>query len=77
MDGQSTLASLSKDGSMDSKGIQLQVGHSHNIDKKGTAEKAVRELREQVVRLSPRGGPVSELTLARATASLHSLISSC
>ena len=44
------------------------------MNKNATADKAIRELREQLVRLSPHGGAVSDATLARATAFLNSTI---
>ena len=73
-DGQSSLASLRADKSLEPLGIFLEIGRPKNINKNAPAEKAIRELREQLVRLSPHGGPVSEATLARATAFLNGLI---
>ena len=74
VDGQSSLASLRADKSLEPLGIFLEIGHPKNINKNSTAEKAIRELREQLVRLCPHGGPVSDATLARATAFLNSSI---
>ena len=74
VDGQSSLSSLRKDKSLEPLGIFLDVGQPKNVNKNATADKAIRELREQLVRLSPHGGAVSEATLARATAFLNSTI---
>ena len=74
VDGQSALASLKADRSLEPLGIFLDVGQPKNVNKNATADKAIRELREQLVRLSPRGGAVSEATLARATGFLNSVI---
>ena len=38
------------------------------------ADKAIRELRDQIIKLSPHGGPISDATLARATCHLNSLV---
>ena len=53
-------------------GIFLVIGQPKNVNKNAMADKAIRELREQLVRPSPHGGAVSEATLARATAFLNS-----
>ena len=74
VDGQSSLASLRTDKSLEPLGIFLDVGQPKNVNKNATADKAIRELREQLVRLSPHGGPVSDATLARATAFLNTVI---
>ena len=74
VDGQSSLASLRADKSLEPLGIFLDIGRPKNVNKNATAEKAIRELREQLVRLSPHGGAVSDATLARATAFLNSIV---
>ena len=74
VDGQSSLASLRADKSLEPLGIFLDIGQPKNVNKNATADKAIRELREQLVRLSPHGGAVSDATLARATAFLNSVI---
>ena len=48
----------------------LEVGQPKNVNKNA----AIREFREQLVRLSPLGGPVSDATLARAKAFLNTVI---
>ena len=74
VDGQSSLASLRADKSLEPLGIFLEIGRPKNVNKNATADKAIRELREQLVRLSPHGGAVSDATLARATAFLNCII---
>jgi hypothetical protein len=68
------FVSLKADKSLVKMGVILEIGHAKNVNKNSVAEKGIRELREQLVRLSPHGGPVSKLTLARATENLNSLI---
>ena len=74
VDGQSSLSSLRSDKSLDPLGIKLEIGLPKNINKNAVVDKAIRELREQILKLSPKGGPVSPAILARATASLNLLI---
>ena len=74
VDGQSSLSSLRSDGSLEQLGITLEVGLPKNANKNAVADKAIRELREQIVKLSPTGGPISPSTLARATAFLNAII---
>lgn len=72
--GQSSLSNLRSDKSLDPLGIKLEIGLPKNINKNAVVDKAIREHREQVLKLSPKGGPVSPAILARATASLKLLI---
>ena len=74
MDGHSALASLRTDKSMEADGIFLELGRPKNVNKNAVVDKAIRELREQLVRLSPKGGPYSESVLARATSYLNEII---
>ena len=71
VDGQSTLASLRTDTVLN---ICLEVGRPKNANKNAVADKAIRELREQIVKLSPHGGPISSSTLSRAISFLNSMI---
>ena len=73
VDGQSSLNNLRADKSLEPLGIFLEVGRPKNPNKNAVADKAIRELREQIIKLSPHGGPISEATLARATCHLNSL----
>ena len=74
VDSHSSLASLHKDGSLQQLGFTLDLGHPKNVNKNSPAERAIKELREQLVRISPQGGPFSPLTLARAIDNLNNLI---
>ena len=55
-------------------GIVLDKGREKNVNKNPIAEKAVGELGQEILRMSPDGGPLPRLTLAMATASLNSRI---
>ena len=74
VDPHSSFVSLKSDGSLSKFGIWLEIGQVKNVNKNAVAEKCIRELREQLVRLSPHGGPVSEVTLAKATDNLNCII---
>ena len=74
VDGQSALSSLRSDNSLAPLGIVLETGLPKNVNKNAVVDKAIRELRDQLVRLAPQGGKISQATLARATDSLNSLI---
>ena len=74
VDGQSALSSLKVDKSLEPLGIHLVVGRPKNPNKNATVDKAIRELREQLVKISPHGGPVSDAQLARATGHLNDII---
>ena len=72
-DGQSSLKSLKSDGTLLNLGIELEIGRSKNVNENAPVDKAIRELRE-VLKLSPKGGPISVITLAKATANLNNII---
>ena len=74
VDNQSSLSSLKSDCTLIPLGISLETGHPKNVNKNAGAEKAIRELREQIVKLSPHGGPIDASTLARAIAHLNDVI---
>ena len=74
VDGQSFMASLQADKSLESLGIFMTIGQLNNVNKNARADTVIRELREQLVCLSPQVGAVNESTLARATAFLNSVI---
>ena len=71
VDAHSTLKALEKDKSLDEEGIYLDIGSAKNKNKNAVAEKAIRELREELVRQMPAGGPVSEIQLAKAVQNLN------
>ena len=56
VDGQSSLSSLRADKSLEPLGIFLEVGRPKNPNKNAVAGKAIRELRSQIIKLSPHGG---------------------
>ena len=74
VDAQSSLKSLKNDSFIKDEGITIDVGSSKNKNKNSVAEKCIRELREELVKLSPHGGRVSESVLAQATRNLNSRI---
>ena len=57
-------------------GISVEVGRVKNTDKNPVAERAVLKLEEELLRQEPGGGPVTELSLAIATARLNSRLRS-
>ena len=74
VDNQASFTSLRKDKSLEPYGIQLILGEPKNVNKNAVADKAIRELREQIVKLNPSGGKISSHTLALATAFLNDII---
>ena len=74
VDGQSSLSSLSRDRSLESAGLFLLIGRPKNVNKNATVDKAIRELREQLIKIQPEGGPYSPTILAQATYFLNSII---
>ena len=74
VDGQSALASIATNQDLADEGILLETGHSKNVNKNAVAEKAIRELREQMVKLNPSGGPISPIILAKAVSNLNDVI---
>ena len=74
VDAHSSLKGLAKDGTLEKMGLLLEVGHPKNPNHNSVAETAIKELRQELVKLSPQGGRVSEKTLALATENLNSRI---
>ena len=66
------FAALRNDELLRGQGITIELGHAKNINKNPVAEKAVRELEDELLRDDPHGGPVTPLTLALATNRLNS-----
>ena len=54
--------------------IYLELGRALNPNKNPVAEKCVREMIGELLRLQPEGGPVSSHILSKATANLNSRI---
>ena len=67
---------LVNDTSLHQHRITLELGHAKNPNKNPVAERAIQELEFELLRQEPRGGAVSSLTLAVATAALNSRIRS-
>ena len=55
----------------------IEIGRIKNPNKNPVAEKAVRELEEEILRLDPMGGSTTPLALSLATANLNTRIRSC
>ena len=66
------FASLSSNDSLKHLNVTIEVGRVKNKNKNPVAEKAVRELEEELIRQEPGGRPVCEVGLAIATARLNS-----
>ena len=62
------FVSMSNSDSLKHLNITIEVGRVKNKNKNPVAEKAVRELEEELIRQEPGGRPVSEVGLAIATA---------
>ena len=54
--------------------MYVELGSAKNPNKNPVAERAVQEVEEELLRLNPTGGPVTEVELALATANLNSRI---
>ena len=57
-----------------SHGITLEIGQVKNPNKNPVAERAIEELGVELLNLSPEEGPVSDVTLALATANTNTCI---
>ena len=71
VDAHSTLKALSNDETLKVEGIQLEIGSANNKNKNAVAVKAIRELREEIVRIAPSGGKILEWILAKALMTLN------
>ena len=74
VDNQSSFKSLVCDPVLRKMGVQQELGQSKNKNKNAVAEKAIKELRSEILKIAPRGGLISEGILERATDNLKSLI---
>ena len=68
------FCALASDPILLSHGITLEIGRVKNPNKNPVAERAIEELGLELLNLSPEGGPVSDITLALATANTNSRI---
>ena len=57
--------------------LSIEIGEPKNINHNPIAEKAIRELQEEIVRLMPLGGKISSSILAQAVSRLNSRIRYC
>ena len=70
------FASLNTDETLQGARINIEIGRHKNPNKNPVAEKAVAEVEEELVRLSPAGEQVSPIVLAKAIARLNARIRS-
>ena len=68
------FCALATDPILLSHGITSEIGRVKNPNKNPVAERAIEELGLELLNLSPKGGPVSDVTLALATANTNSRI---
>ena len=68
------FAALKDDPTLKGLRICLEIGRTKNVNKNPVAEKAIYELRDELLRQKPGGGPVNHLELATAVARLNSRI---
>jgi len=68
------FCALATDPILLSHGITLEIGRVKNPNKNPVAERTIEELSVELLNLSPEGGPVSDVTLALATANTNSRI---
>ncbi len=73
-DGASGFTALQDDKELLKYGITVEVGRIKNSNKNPVAEKAIRELEDELIRLSPQGGIISSKVLAVATATLNTRV---
>ena len=68
------FASLSNEATLQQYGFVVEVGRVKNPNKYPVAEKCIAELGDELLRICPQGGPISQLTLSLATANLNTRI---
>ena len=68
---------LEGDATLQSHSITLKLGQVKNNNKNPVAEKAVQELKQELLWQDPQGGPVSHLALSLTIATLNSCICMC
>ena len=73
-DPHSSLKPLVQDRLLADEHITIELGSPKNINKNAVAERAIQELRKEIVILSPRGGRISALILAKALSNLNTRI---
>ena len=70
------FSALCPDRLLESYNIRIEVGRPKNMDKNPVAEKAIRELEDELLRHDSLGGSITSLTLSVATARLNSRLRS-
>lgn len=75
-DPASGFRSLLNDPVLTSHKIIIELGEAKNLNKNPIAEKAIEELREELLKIQPNGGKISMVTLACALTNLNSRIRS-
>jgi hypothetical protein len=68
------IAALANDSVLLENDITLDVGRVKNVNKNPVAEKAIEELGNEILRLNPTGGPISDVLLSKATVVLNSRV---
>ena len=71
VDAQSGFKALKNDTILKEEHIELEIGSAKNKNKNSVAEKAIREIREEFVKLAPHGGKLTETVLAKAVRNLN------
>ena len=71
LDNAPGFSALNKDPVLEEYKIHLDFGDEKNPNHNPVAEKAIRELEDEIVKLMPRGGKLTEITLAKATEVLN------
>ena len=70
------FAALRDDSHLSQLRLSLELGHTKNPNKNPVAEKAIRELEDEILRHEPTGGTITLLTLSLVTARLNSRLRS-
>ena len=73
-DPHSSFKSLKDDRLLSDELISLDIGSAKNVNKNAVAEKAIQELRKELLKVSPGGGKISDVTLAKAVSHLNNRI---
>ena len=73
-DPASGVKTLLGDGLLGQQWMYLELGSAKNQNKNLVAERVVQEVEEELLRLNPTGGPVTEVELPLASANLNSRI---
>ena len=70
------FAALRDDSHLSQLRLSIELGHTKNPNKNPVAEKAIRELEDEILRHEPTGGTITPLTLSLVTARLNSRLRS-